>query len=82
MKVLEGLTEASRAEYIRQGGSQAEYDRAVSQIAERLLRLEVGFWDMAFGEICCSFGLLHRYSPIVGTSTVDLGEQPWEVNCK
>ena len=53
MKVLEGLTEASRAEYIRQGGSQAEYDRVVSQIAERLLRLEVGFWDMAFGEIFC-----------------------------
>ena len=51
MKVLEGIADAGRADYISQGGSPAEFDGVVSQIFERLLRLEVAFWDMAFGGI-------------------------------
>ena len=51
MKVLEGIADAGRADYISQGGSSVEFDAVVSHIFERLLRLEVAFWDMAFGGI-------------------------------
>lgn len=50
MQVLEGIAEAGREDFIRNWGTEAEFLKAVSHIAERLLLLEVGFWDMAIGE--------------------------------
>ena len=50
VKVLEGIAEAGRLDYLAKGGTQAEFKAVVSHIFERLLRLEVAFWDMAIGK--------------------------------